>query len=66
MDSTKIFGLILIVGGLALAFWGYQISESAGSQLSQVFSNSMPDDVLYRYIAGAVFAGAGFFIIAKI
>jgi hypothetical protein len=65
MKTRKILGLIFIVGGLALAFWGYQISATAGSQFAQVFSGSMSDEVLYRYLAGAVFTGAGFFIIAK-
>jgi hypothetical protein len=65
VQTKQIMGLILIVGGIALAFWGYQVSATASSQLAEAFSDSLPDAVLYRYLAGAVFTGAGFFIIAK-
>lgn len=33
-STMKIVGLVLIVTGIGLAFWGYQMSGSIGSQLT--------------------------------
>jgi phosphate/sulfate permease len=49
----KIIGLILLVIGVGLALWGYQLSESVGSQITQAVTGSDTDKVMTLYIAGA-------------
>jgi hypothetical protein len=43
-----------MVLGLGLAIWGYQLSGSVGSQITQAFTGSDTDKVITFYIAGAV------------
>ncbi len=58
-------GLGLVVAGAGLAYWGYQMSGSLTSQLTRAVSGSMPDEVLYRYIGGAVCAVVGVLLFFK-
>jgi len=62
---TKVIGLALLVIGAGLTFWGYQISDSLGSQLTQSISGSMPDEVMYRYIGGAASVVVGIYLFLK-
>jgi len=50
----KVIGIALIVIGAGLIYWGYQMSDSIASRLTESFSGSMPEEVMIRYIAGAV------------
>ena len=62
MGQTKIGGIVLIVVGLGLAYWGYEESGSVGSSLNQAFSGSPSDNVMIKYIAGAASTAAGAFL----
>jgi hypothetical protein len=62
---TKIIGLILLVGGAGLAFWGYQMSGSVTAQFSRAMTGALPDAVMYRYIGGAAGAVVGLFLLVK-
>lgn len=66
-DKTiiRVVGLVLLVGGAGLAYWGYQMSHSVVSQLSRALTGSLPDGVMYRYIGGAIGCVAGLFLLAK-
>ena len=66
-DKTmiRVIGLVLLVGGAGLAYWGYQLSHSLVSQFSQAFTGSLPDGVMYRYIGGAISCVAGGFLLVK-
>ena len=61
----KIAGIILIVVGGGLAFWGYQLSGSVGSQITQAFTGSERDKVMILYIAGAASFIVGLFLVFK-
>ena len=65
MATNKIVGIVLVVLGLGLAFWGYRMSGSVGSQLSQAFSGSPSDKVMLFYIGGAVCLAVGLFLAIK-
>lgn len=58
-------GIVLIVAGIGLAYWGYQISGSVGSQLHHAFSGSHSNEVMIRYIAGAASFAVGLFMLLK-
>jgi hypothetical protein len=64
-SASKIIGLIQLVGGAGLAFWGYQMSGSLTSELSKSLTGALPDEVMYRYIGGAVSAAVGLFLLVK-
>jgi hypothetical protein len=55
----KIPGVIcLVVGGLLL-YWGYNMSQSAGSQLNNLVNGSPGDKPMLCYIGGAILLLAG-------
>ncbi len=62
---TKIIGISLLVLGIGLAFWGYQLSGSVGSQITQTLTGSDTDKVMTLYIAGAVSFVVGLFLYNK-
>ncbi len=57
-SQSKNIGIALLVTGIGLAIWGYQMSGSFGSQLNQAINGSYTDKVMIVYIAGA----ASFFV----
>lgn len=63
--SNKVIALALIVVGLGLAFWGFQMSESVGSQLTRAVSGSDTDKVMACYIGGAASVVVGLYLLLK-
>lgn len=66
-DKTliRVIGLVLLVGGAGLAYWGYQMSQSFASNITRAFTGALPDGVMYRYIGGAISGAAGLFLLLK-
>lgn len=55
----KIFGLIcLVVGGL-LIYWGHHMSQAVGPQLNNFFNGSPGTGPVLCYIGGAILAVLG-------
>jgi TRAP-type C4-dicarboxylate transport system permease small subunit len=55
----KISGLIcLVVGGLLL-YWGYNMSQAVGSQVNELVTGSPGDKPMLLYIGGAILVLAG-------
>ncbi len=52
--NNKIIGIVLIVVGVALAAWGYNIYDSAGSQVSRAFSGDAPVEAWAGMVGGAI------------
>ncbi len=63
--TMKIIGITLVVIGVSLGFWGYQLSGSVGSQITQAVTGSDTDKVMTLYIAAAVSLVVGIFIFIK-
>jgi hypothetical protein len=63
--KKRLLGIVLLLVGAALAFWGYQMAGSFGGQFTKMVSGSIPDKVMIRYLGGAVCAGLGTFLILK-
>jgi hypothetical protein len=63
--KTKIIGLVLLVVGAALIYWGYVESEAIGSKIAKTFTGSDSDNVMFKYIGGAVSVVAGGFLVFK-
>ncbi|PLX95438.1 MAG: hypothetical protein C0621_03620 [Desulfuromonas sp.] len=64
-SNSKLLGAILLAAGIGLAFWGYQLSDSLGSQLTRVFSGAPSNKVMMCYISGGVSAVAGLFLLLR-
>lgn len=62
MGNTKIIGFVLLAVGVVLLYFGYNASQSVGSQFKSAFSGSMSDRAMMYYVGGAVLAGVGAFL----
>jgi Protein of unknown function (DUF3185) len=63
--TMKIIGIALVVLGIGLAIWGYQLSGSLGSQITKAVTGSVTDKVMTFYITGAVSFVVGIYLFAK-
>jgi len=52
--NRKVIGIILIVVGIALIVWGYNIYDSAGSQISRAFSGDTPAKAWMGIVGGVI------------
>lgn len=57
--KNKNIGIILIIVGVALAFWGYNIYDSAGSQVSRALSGDAPIKAWAGMVGGAICIALG-------
>ena len=62
---TQLISVVLTVVGAGLIYWGYDLSGSVGSQVTETITGSTPDDVMVRYIAGAASLAAGIYLYFK-
>lgn len=63
--TMKIIGIVLAVVGIGFAMWGYQLSGSVGSQVTQAVTGADTDRVMNYYIFGAVSFVVGVFLFRK-
>ena len=52
--NNKIIAVVLIIVGVALAYWGYNVYDSASSQFSRAFSGDSPVKAWGGMIGGVV------------
>jgi uncharacterized membrane protein YidH (DUF202 family) len=57
--NNKIIGIVLIIIGVALALWGYNIYDSAGSQLSRAFNGNTPIKAWAGMVGGVICLAIG-------
>jgi hypothetical protein len=64
MNLIKILGIVLMLLGVVLIFWGFQESGSIGPKVVKTVTTVNADKVMWLYIGGAVsfFVGLAFFI----
>ena len=63
--QTKILSIALIVLGVGLTFWGYQMSGSFGSQVNQAVTGSFTDKTMMALIAGVISFIVGLVLLVK-
>jgi hypothetical protein len=51
--AKKSIGLVLLVAGAGLAYWGYHVSGSVGAKVTQIVTGSTTDEVMKYYLGGA-------------
>jgi len=59
--NKKVIGIVLIVIGVVLAAWGYNIYDSAGSQFSRALSGNAPVEAWIGMVGGAICIVIGIF-----
>lgn len=64
-STMKIISIALVVIGLGIALWGYQLSDSVGSQITRAVTGSDTDKVMTFYITGAVSFVVGIYLFTK-
>jgi len=52
--SNKIIGIVLIIAGTALTTWGYNIYDSASSQVSRALNGDTPIDAWAGMVGGVI------------
>jgi len=52
--NKKYIGVILIVIGVALVAWGYNVYDSAGSQFTRAFNGNAPMEAWLGLVGGAI------------
>lgn len=62
MASQKVLGIVLLVVGLLLLFFGWQSSQSVGDQLSEALTGRFTDSTMWFIIFGAAATAAGAFL----
>lgn len=63
--NTKIISIALLVIGIGFILWGFQLSGSVGSKITQAVTGSDTDRVMTYYILGAVSFFVGLFLFKK-
>ena len=64
-QMSKLLAVVLVVLGIALIVWGYNMSGSAANEVTRALTGSSTDAVMYRYIGGAISVAAGLFLFLK-
>ena len=59
--NNKIIAIVLIAIGVALAIWGYNVYDSAGSQVTRALSGDTPIEAWAGMVGGAVCIAFGVF-----
>lgn len=54
MSINKLIGIVLIVVGVALAIWGYNIYDSAGSQIERALNGDTPMEAWAGMVGGVI------------
>src|SRR5262249_27002094 len=57
--NKNVIGIALLVAGIILLVWGYNMSGAFDSKVSRVFTGSPTDKAMWTMIGGAVLAVAG-------
>ncbi|KUJ72506.1 DUF3185 family protein [Thiomicrospira sp. WB1] len=65
VNTIKLIGITLMVIGAGLGIWGYQLSDSIGSQITEAVTGAATDRVMLHYIMGAASFVVGLYLFAK-
>lgn len=59
MGSQKVMGIVLLVVGLILLYFGWQSSQSVGDQVVETFTGRFTEGTMWFFIIGAAATVAG-------
>ncbi|TVS10365.1 MAG: DUF3185 family protein [Gammaproteobacteria bacterium] len=64
MSSNQIIGIVLLVVGAMLLYFGYQASQSIGEQVTETFTGRFSDSTTWYFILGSAAAVSGIALLA--
>lgn len=59
---SKLIGLVLLVVGVILLYFGWQASQSMGGQVSETLTGRYTDETMWYLVGGAAAVVAGGFL----
>ncbi|MEX2489711.1 MAG: DUF3185 family protein, partial [Pseudomonadales bacterium] len=59
MKIHHLFGIVLLVVGAILLYFGYQASQSVGEQMAETFTGKFSDSTTWYFVLGAASAVGG-------
>lgn len=62
MGSTKLVGVVLLVVGIGLLYFGYQSTQAVSNQVAETLTGRFTDETMWYLIGGAAAAAAGAFL----
>jgi len=62
MGSSKLIGIVLLVVGVVLLYFGYQSSQAVGNQVTEALTGRFTDETMWYLIGGAAVTAAGAFL----
>jgi len=62
LNASKMVGLVLLVVGVILLYFGWNASQSVGDQISEGLTGEFTDDTMLYLIGGAAAVVAGGFM----
>lgn len=62
MGSQKLIGLVLLVVGVILLYFGWQGSESVGDQVTEAVTGRFTDETMWYIIGGVAAIVGGLFM----
>jgi hypothetical protein len=65
MKDNKLMGLVLLVAGTLLLFFGWRSSESLGEQLTETLTGRFTDQTMLFIVGGAVCLAAGLYMTVR-
>lgn len=64
MSRNQIGGIVLLVAGGILLFFGYEASQGIGEQLHETFTGRFTDSTTWYFVLGGVSVAAGIGLLA--
>lgn len=65
MSTNRIIGIVLLVAGAILLYFGFQASQSVGEQVVEGVTGSFTDNTVWYFVLGGAAAVGGLFMLAK-
>ena len=62
MANMRLLGIVLLVVGAILLYFGWQSSQSLGDQLTEAVTGRFTDETMWFVISGAVSAVVGAYL----
>ncbi|MDQ2076790.1 DUF3185 family protein [Marinimicrobium sp. ABcell2] len=62
MGAPKLVGIVLLVVGVLLLFFGWQSSQAIGDQVTEAVTGRFTDATMWYFILGAAAVAAGAFL----
>jgi len=62
MGSTKLVGIVLLVVGIGLLYFGFQSTQSVTNQVAESLTCRFTDETMWYLIGGAAATVAGAFL----